>query len=290
MVSQTRRMARSAERFAFINFQSQRHQSRSVVRNTKIFETLPGGAAPPPIPQPRTRRRRAREPDPEEGRPAKRRQRAAASIPAPAPAPAPSPSPTPPANLSPPPPTRSEYIPSPIPSPTTILPLRHSQSLNPPATPAQALQARADLSMWRYDLYGRIPNREHHEPKYTGPPKLLPSDWALPVPDLEDAEEYRDDQRDERTTSRGKDLFFKIKQTPNYWLQRRLRRKGNPENELQKARRQQLTIDKREFVKDGNILLDRDPDIYRPWYGSTLADELGWKWREGSVYTYTRPA
>ncbi|KAH6701992.1 hypothetical protein BKA61DRAFT_681262 [Leptodontidium sp. MPI-SDFR-AT-0119] len=289
MVSQTRGMARSAARSAFINFQSQRHPTRSVVRTTNIFKSLPEDAPPPPIPQPRTRKRRAPEPEQEEGRPAKRRQRAArAAAPVPAPAPAPSPSP-PPANLSPPP-VPTQYIPAPVPSPTTTFPLRRGQGLKPRATPAQVLEGRNALSMWRYDLYGRIPGSAHHEPRYLGPAKLTPADWELEVPDRQEAATYRDDRENERTASRRDDIFFEIRPSPNDWLKKRMKREGNPENELQRARRLQLAIDKRDYMADGSSLSDPDPAIYRPWNGSTLAYEFGWEWREGNLYTRTRPA
>ncbi|KAH7360983.1 hypothetical protein BKA65DRAFT_547685 [Rhexocercosporidium sp. MPI-PUGE-AT-0058] len=308
MVTQTRGMARSAARSAFINFQSQRHQTRSVVRATNLFKSLPEDTKPPPIPQPRIRKRRALEPEPEEGRPAKRNRRAARAAapvrvasPSPPPAnfsPPPSPhhyqappSPSPPLVNLPPPPTPSPYIPAPVPSPTSIFPLRKGQSFRPPATPAEASQAGAILSLWRGDLHGTVAGSIYHEPGYEGPAKKkTPKNWQLKIPNNQVADDYREETEYERMMSRYEDIKFNIRNSPNEWLDRRMCREENPSNGIQEARRQQMAIDKRDFIADGHNLNEPDPSRYQPWNGSTLSEELGWKWVGDSLYMNTRPA
>ncbi|PVH82238.1 hypothetical protein DL98DRAFT_620203 [Cadophora sp. DSE1049] len=296
MVTQTRGMARSASRSEFIQYQSNRHQTRSVVRATTLFKSLPEGTPPPSIPQPRTRKRRAPAPEPEDeaGRPAKLRRRAAPPAPAPASAPAAARSPSPPpANLSPPasPSTPSPtppppYISAPVPSPTTIFPARQGHSFKPLATPAEAARASFFLDLHRNDFHGTPEGAAflHHYPGAPVPPEKTARSWALERPQMRAAKEEAEDKKEKIIRTRFGEFSRGVSRSPRKWLKIRMSKTEDPSQEIQRARRLQTAIDKKIYTDKGHCLLTADEWRYIPWTPSDLPDELGWRKIEGSIY------
>ncbi|KAH7417632.1 hypothetical protein BKA64DRAFT_702399 [Cadophora sp. MPI-SDFR-AT-0126] len=278
MVTQTRRMARSALRSDFLESQSLRHQTRSVVRATTLFKSLPEGTPPPPAPQTRTRKRRAPAPEPEDeaGRPAKLRWRAA-----------PAPSPSPPSPTPPPP-----YIPTPIPSPTTIFPPRQGHSFKPLATPAEAARASFFLDLFRDDFHGTPQGaaRIHHYPGAPVPPKKIAHSWALERPRFRDAEEEVEEMKDEIRWTRFGEYKRGVSRSPRQWLNVRMGKTEDATRSIQKVRRLETAIDKERYMAPGRNLLTWKKYRYVPWTPSDLPDELGWTTVGESLYFETKKA
>ncbi|KAL2074942.1 hypothetical protein VTL71DRAFT_8722 [Oculimacula yallundae] len=258
MVTQTRQMARSALRSAFLESQSRRHQTRSVARITAEFLSSSHDAPPPVIAQYRARKRRSSEREQEEEenvRPAKARRRVAA-------APAPD-------------------------SPIFKFPVLPRQSLKPPATAEQVSQAEFTLEYWREVLHDEHENLSQHEPGYQGRRKD-PSYWELDVPDMEAVEEDLLDRRGNFALQRKEERALDVPRTPKQLLDRRLGRKEN-ENVLW-AKRKQVVLDKAEFVAEYGSLNAPHHIRNSPWNRSTLKNEIGWEWKGDDLYQHSRDA
>ncbi|CZS95713.1 uncharacterized protein RCO7_08731 [Rhynchosporium graminicola] len=214
-------MATSALRSAFIESQSRRHQTRSVVRATTAFLSPSTDTPPPPIPKiPRQRKlkRRAIEPEEEEVEEVEEEEEEEGQ-------------------------GEEEHI------------------------------AKFRLASLRKLFHRENKDRRHHKPGYEGR-KTKPHEWAFRAMGLKAMKKQLARKQQRVRDKRSKEIGRITPPTLRKWLEERMDTEEHPSSVLQKSKREQLALDKIDFMENGTNLNKPGHIRYRPWKGSKLSMEV----------------
>ncbi|KAL2074943.1 hypothetical protein VTL71DRAFT_8723 [Oculimacula yallundae] len=114
-------------------------------------------------------------------------------------------------------------------------------------------QASLTLAAKRKQLHRKSKASRKHEPEYQGE-RVDPINWDLEVPDMEAVEKGRAREEKKRQRQRKKEFKSRAPRTPEEWLERRMWRGENPSNAFQESKRQQLALDKEDFIAERGSL------------------------------------